>query len=137
MSNEDSTREKEEALAGYGTGFQEGIQEDQSLGVLARFLDALNHVNLTPEPSCPYPSLKESLQTDPSIPSIVIDRVLSVNLSARMTDSSSAAASASSVAVAPSMFKTVDPTPNKEKLAQGACKLPCTSRGDDPKTVKK
>jgi hypothetical protein len=34
------------------------------------------------------------------------------------------------------MFKSADPTP-KEELAQGACELPRTSRGDNPKTVKK
>ena len=34
------------------------------------------------------------------------------------------------------MFKTLDPTP-KEKLAQGACELPRTSRGDDSETIKK
>ena len=134
MSNE-STRENEEALSGYGAGFQEGIPEEQSLGVLARISDALNRVSLTPGPNRPYPSLEESLQPDPS-PETNRDRVLPVDLSARMSASSPAAASEPSVAAAPSMFKSADPTP-KEELAQGACELPRTSRGDDPKTVKK
>ena len=83
MSNE-STRENEEALSGYGAGFQEGIPEEQSLGVLARISDALNRVSLTPGPNRPYPSLKELLQPDTSQP-IDLDRVLLVDLSAKMS----------------------------------------------------
>ena len=133
MSNE-STRENKEALLGYGAGFQEGIPEEQSLGVLARISDALNCVSLTPGPNCPYPSLGELLQPDPSTPTIDLEKVLPVDLSASMTDSSSVAALASSVAAAPSMFKTTDPM-LKEELSQGACELPRTSWGCDPKTV--
>ena len=131
MSNEDSTLENEEALAQYGAGFQEEIPGEPSLGVVARLSDKLNRVSLTPEPSRPYPSLEELLQPDTTTP-IDLDRVLLVDLSARMTASSPAAASEPSVAAAPSMFKSTDPTP-KEELVQGACELPCTSRGDDPK----
>ena len=126
MSNKDSTWENEEGLAGYGAGFQEGISEEQSIGVLARISDALNCVSLTPGPNRSFPSLKELLQPDPSTPPRDPDRALPVDLSARMTDSSLVAASASSVAAAPSMFRTADPTP-KEELAQGACELPRTS----------
>jgi len=116
MSNKDSTRENKEALLGNGARFQEGFPEEQPLGVLAILSDALNHVSLTPGPNCPYPSLEELLQPDPSTEPIDLDRVLSVDLSASMTESSSAAASAPVVAAAPSIFKTVNPTP-KEELA--------------------
>ena len=114
MSNEESTRENEEALSGYGTGFQEGIPEEQSLGVLARISDALNRVSLTPGPNHPYPNLEESLQPDPSTEPTDLDRVLPVDLSARMTESSPIAALEPFVTAAPSMFKTADPTPKEE-----------------------
>ena len=47
MSNKESTRENKEALSGYGAGFQEGIPEEQSLGVVAKISDTLNRVSLT------------------------------------------------------------------------------------------
>ena len=91
MSKEDLTRENKEALAGYGARFQEGIPDEQSLGViekgvpgeqslgaLERLSNALNRVSSTPRPSRPCPGLKESLQPYTSTP-IDLGRVLLIN----------------------------------------------------------
>jgi hypothetical protein len=76
--------------------------------------DALNHVSFTAGPNRPYPSPEESLQPDPSTESTDLDRVLPVDLSARMTESSPIVALEPFVTAAPSMFKTADPTLKEE-----------------------
>ena len=133
MSQEDSIWEHEEELQGNGAGSPEGIPEGSSVRVLARTLsyalDSLTRVSLTPGPSSRLSSLEEQLQPDssPEYPA----GIPPVENMSTPDEASSAHIEAGNA-----MFKSANPTP-KEELAQGACELPRTSRGDDPKTVKK
>ena len=96
MPNKDSTQEYREALFGDDVGFQEKHYR-RPLGVLARLVNytvgTFKYVNLAPGESYPFLSLKEFLERDFSPPSNPF-RVLPVDLSARLTDSSTVAAQA-------------------------------------------
>ena len=111
MSNIDSTRKYEEALAGDRVRFKDGIPEGSSLGVLSRLSTVLNCVSFTQRTARSYPTLKELLHQSSSA-TLDCDRVFLVNLLSRITDSSTALASTMSVA-ATSMFKLVDSTPKE------------------------
>ena len=130
MSQEDSTRGGSERISGNAPG-PEGYLER----VLESTLGALSRVSLTPAPSR-LPSQGEQLQQDsPRQASLNLGGVPR-NLAPTLNMVGGNAGSGTTRTLDSSnMFKTSDPTP-KEKLAQGVCELPRTSRGDDSKTIK-
>ena len=134
MSVEHQLREEDKAYEGDNLGLFVGASEGFLSRTLSRANALLQYVRLTPGPH--PPSQEGQLQEDPSgdpLPgSSSVLRDLSPSI--EITDDSDAATAVS--AVAASMFKSSDPTP-KEEFAQGACEIPCTSREDDTKTVKK
>ena len=134
MSTEDQLRYEDKVYEGDNLGLFVGTPKGFLSRRLSRADAVLQRVSLSPGPRPPSQEgqLKEDPSGDPLPGSSSVLRDLSPSL--EMADDSDAAITVP--AVTASMFKSLDPTP-KEEFVQGACELPCTSQGEDAKTIKK
>ena len=131
MSHDNSPREQVEASSGDLERLPVGISEGCLDSLLSVTVDALRCISTTPVPNPPSQREQGSQDSPPRDPLPVL-RGVTINLSEIILDSEVVDPSS----VAASMFKPSDPTPIEE-LVGGACELPCTSRGEDPKKIKK
>ena len=131
MSHDYLTREQVEESSGYLEGVPVGISEGYLYSFLSVTVDSLRRISTTPTLIPPIQG-EQGSHYSPSRYPLPVFRGVTRNLSEIISDSTVA----DPAGAAEYMFNTSYPTPIEE-LAGGACELPCTSRGEDPKTTKK